>query len=59
MIKFKIILNKENEKKRVVDMKERIERDLLEEKRIRDEFEVNLLKIRDSVLQKEGIISGL
>jgi hypothetical protein len=49
----------ENEKKRVSDMKDRIERDLLEEKRTREEFEVNLLKLRDSVLQKEGVISGL
>lgn len=40
-------------------MKEKIERDLLDEQRVREEFEVNLLKLRDSVLQKEGVISSL
>lgn len=56
---LKSLLALENEKKRVSDMKDRIERDLLEEKRTREEFEINLLKLRDSVLQKEGVISGL
>ncbi|KAL4470958.1 hypothetical protein ABPG72_013545 [Tetrahymena utriculariae] len=49
----------QNEKKRVNDMKERIEQELQEEQRVRQQFEVNLLKLRDSVLQKEGVISGL
>lgn len=58
MFRF-FVFSLENEKKRVHDMKEKIERDLLEEKRVREEFEVNLLKLKESVLQKEGVISGL
>jgi hypothetical protein len=38
-------------------MKERIEKELNEEKQIREELEQNLIKLRDEVIQKETIVS--